>query len=103
VDASENSHGEKPAIVDAVLAKYPISFVLAHDANDSELGGSLIWQMHEHLHNERAHSVQLTGVFIVRDPGGIITKTFIDWFWELNKSQYRYRLKRANLDPSNSI
>jgi transcriptional regulator with XRE-family HTH domain len=99
-NASESPQGRELAIVEAVLAKYPISFVLAHDASDSELGGSLIWQMHEHVSGDHADSVQLTGVFIIRDPLGIITKTFSEWFLELLRSPYRYRLKPANLDPN---
>lgn len=51
VSAGENSHGQRPATVDAVRAKYPISFVVLHDASDSEFGGRLIWQMHEHVYN----------------------------------------------------
>jgi hypothetical protein len=100
VKASETSHGEKLAFVEAVLARYPMSFVLVHNATDSEFGGSLIWQMHEHVHNHRPDSVQLTGVWIIKDPGGIITRTFMGWFVELGRSPIRYRLKSANLDPN---
>jgi len=102
VKASETSHGEKLAFVEAVLARYPISFVLVHDATDSEFGGRLIWQMHEHVHNHRPDSVLLTGVWIIKDPGGIMTRTFSEWFVELGRSPIRYRLKSVNLGPGTS-
>jgi hypothetical protein len=100
VSAGENSHGQKAATVDAVRAKYPISFVVLHDASDSEFGGRLIWQMHEHVYDSkrRMNSVQLTGVFIIRDPDGAIVQTFFEWFEELTKSQDRFRLKSQNLE-----
>jgi len=98
--AGENSHGEKPATVDAVRAKYPISFVLVHDASDREFGGRLIWQMHEHVYSGRSDSVQLTGVFIIKDPEGVMVQTFIEWLDELKKSQDRCRLRSRNLDAS---
>jgi hypothetical protein len=99
VSAGENSHGQKPATVDAVRAKYPISFVVLQDADDRKSGGRLIWQMHEHIYDSEKNigSVQLTGVFIVRDPDGIIVQTFIEWFEELTKSPDRFRLKSQNL------
>ena len=100
VKASEASHGERPTHVDAVPAKYPISFVLAHNATDSEFGGSLILHMTEHVHND---SVQLTGVWIITDPGGIMTRTFMEWFAELGRSPIRYRLKSGNLDPNGEL
>lgn len=104
VSAGENSHGQKPATVDAVRAKYPISFVVLHDADDDEFGGRLIWQMHEHVYDNEAHSgsVQLTGVFIIRDPVGVIVRTFMEWFNELTKSQDRWRLKSQNLIASDA-
>lgn len=99
VSAGDNSHGQKPATVDAVRAKYPISFVVLHDAGDNESGGRLIWQMHEHVYDSKSHdsSMQLTGVFIIRDPEGVIVQTFMEWFGELTKSQDRWRLRNQNL------
>jgi hypothetical protein len=103
VKASETSRGDKLAYVEAVLAKYPISFVLVHDATDSESGGSLIFQMNEHVHNGRPDSVQLTGVWIIKDPNGIMTRTFKDWFVELDRDPARHRLKSGNLDPNGEL
>lgn len=103
VKASETSHGGALAYVEAVLAKYPISWLLAHKATDSEFGGSLILQMNEHVHNDRPDSVQLAGVWIIKDPGGIMTRTFIGMFVELARSSSRYRLKSGNLDPNGEL
>ena len=100
VKASETRRGEKLAYVEAVLAKYPMSWVLVHDATDSEFGGSLIFQVNEHVHNDRSDSVQLTGVWIIKDPSGIMTRTFMEWFVELDRSPVRHRPKSANLDPN---
>jgi hypothetical protein len=98
-NAGENSRGQKLATVDAVRAKYPVSFVILHDANDDHFGGRLIWQMHEHVYDskEQTGSVQLTGVFIIRDPDGIIVPTFMEWFDELTQSKDRWPLRSQNL------
>jgi hypothetical protein len=99
VKAGGNSPGRRAAIVDAVRAKYPISFVVIQNSQDGEYGGRLIWQMNEHLQTHATHpdSVQLTGVFIIHDPEGIMIKTFIEWFEEL-KSSYPHRLTLHNLE-----
>jgi hypothetical protein len=103
VTASETSHGQKLAFVEAVMARYPMPFVLAHDATDGEFGGSVIWQMHEHVPGDRPDSVKLTGVWIIKDPGGVMTRTFTDWFVELDRSPVRYRLTSGNLDPDGEL
>jgi len=61
-------------------------------------GGRLIWQMNEHLQTGAAHpdSVEITGVFIVSDPEGVMTKTFFEWFEELKKAS-PHRLTVHNL------
>lgn len=96
--ATTSSHGRFAAKVEAVRAKYPISFVLVHDADDADFGGRLIWQMHEHVYNERADSVQLTGVLIVTDPKGTMLRPFFDYFEELDRSSARHRLTLSNLE-----
>jgi hypothetical protein len=99
VKADGTSTGRRAAIVDAVRAKYPISFVVAQNPQDGEFGGQLIWQMNEHLQRDAGHpdSVQLTGVFIVKDPEGVMIKTFIEWFEELKRA-YPHRLTIRNLE-----
>jgi hypothetical protein len=99
VSARLNSHGQQLATLEAVRAKYPISFVVLHDSTDSVYGGRLIWQMHEHVYDSGndATFVQLTGVFIVRDPEGIIVKTFMEWYDELDRSEHRWILTSHNL------
>jgi hypothetical protein len=99
VKAGGNSPGRRAAIVDAVPAKYPISFVIVQNPQDGEFGGRLIWQMNEHVQRNATHpdSVRITGVFIVRDPEGIMLRTFVEWFEELKKAN-PYRLTVRNLD-----
>jgi hypothetical protein len=99
VKAGGNSAGRRAAIVDAVRATYPISFVVVQNPQDGEFGGRLIWQMNEHVQSDVAHpdSVQLTGVFIVIDPDGVMIKTFIEWFEELKRA-YPHRLTIRNLE-----
>jgi hypothetical protein len=99
VKAGDNSLGRRAAIVDAVRAKYPISFVVVQNPQDGEFGGRLIWQMNEHLQDDVTHpdSVQLTGVFIAIDPEGVMIRTFIEWFEELKKAN-PHRLTIHNLE-----
>lgn len=99
VKAGGNSPGRRAGIVDAVPAKYPISFVIVQNPQDGEFGGRLIWQMNEHVQDNATHpdSVQITGVFIVRDPEGIMLRTFVEWFEELKKAN-PHRLTLRNLD-----
>lgn len=101
VKAGSNSRGRRAAIVDAVRAKYPISFVVVQNPQDGEYGGRLIWQMNEHLQSGAAHpdSVEITGVFIVSDPEGVMTKTFFEWFEELKKaSPHRLTVQNLQVD-----
>lgn len=99
VTAGGNSPGRRAAIVDAVPAKYPISFVVVQNLQDGEFGGRLIWQMNEHVQRNAPHpdSVQITGVFIVTDPEGVMLRTFAEWFEELKKAN-PHRLTVRNLD-----
>jgi hypothetical protein len=101
VKNGDHSPGRRAAIVDAVRAKYPISFVVIQNPRDGDFGGQLIWQMNEHVHGDAGHhdSVQITGVFIVKDPEGIMLRTFVEWFEELQKAS-PHRLSLHNLDGS---
>lgn len=76
--------------LDAVPAKYPISFVvLKRKAGNGATGGSIIWQINEHVQRngqlEAAH-LQLTGIFIIRNPQGDLADRFLDWFRQCNRN-----------------
>jgi hypothetical protein len=74
-----------------VGAKYPISVVVLKRKNtDGSSGGTIIWQINEHNSGdgvpESAH-LQLTGIFIVKDPRGEVVRHFVDRFRELQRRQ----------------
>jgi hypothetical protein len=92
------TRGKKAATVEAVGARYPTSFVVVRNGDDNPRGGRLIWQMHEHVQDEfgdRADRVELTGVYIIDDPDGLVLGTFWDWFEELTRDE------RLPLNPKN--
>jgi hypothetical protein len=100
LQVSENSPGQRAAVLEAVPAKYPTSYLMVQNKEDGQYGGRLIWQMHEHVPDGvRGDEVQLTGLIIIIDPGGSILRTFVEWFEELRKSTLVYRLTAANLAP----
>ncbi|MFC4466616.1 hypothetical protein ACFPH6_19150 [Streptomyces xiangluensis] len=82
--------------VDAVPAKYPISFVvLKRKAVNGVTGGSIIWQINEHVQRngqlEAAH-LQLTGIFIIRNPQGDLTDRLLDLFQQCNRHSVQLTL-----------
>lgn len=95
----------KEAVLEAVLAKYPTSFVLVQNAADGKYGGRLIWQMHQHVDGqERKDIVELTGIYIVNDPDGILVGTFVRWFNDLRAAQRpRRHLTLANLNGTTPL
>mgnify|MGYP006330551295 FL=1 len=96
---------DEPTMLEATAAKYPTSFVIVKNREDTRYGGRLIWQMHQHVPDlERADKVQLTGVYIVVDPDAVMIGTFVKWFNELTGGERRVPLSLANLngDPLRS-
>ncbi|MEU6143818.1 hypothetical protein ABZ848_26155 [Streptomyces sp. NPDC047081] len=77
--------------LDAVTAKYPISFVVVKRRNtDGGTGGSIIWQVNEHIPVNglpESANFQLTGIAIVKDSRGDVVRHFLDWFKELQRGQ----------------
>jgi hypothetical protein len=103
LEPSGNSRGQEAALLEAVPARYPTSYLLVQNKEDLPYGGRLIWQMHEHVDSgERGDEVQLTGLFVVVDPRGLMLRTFVEWFQELRKLTPTHRLTLQNLeeDPS---
>ncbi|MEV5477571.1 hypothetical protein ACWDR2_04840 [Streptomyces sp. NPDC003631] len=91
VGLTANAPGQE-ASLDAVKAKYPISFVVVKRKNNGSVGGTIIWQVNEHIQvgalAETGH-FQLTGIAIVEDTKGDVTDHFIDWFKELQRGGHR--------------
>lgn len=86
VDAPGNLVG-----LNAVAAKYPISFVvLKRKEGNGNAGGSIIWQINEHIQRdgqpEAAH-LQLTGIFIIKNPQGDVVASFLDWYEKCNEGR----------------
>ncbi|WP_328493330.1 hypothetical protein OHS59_11660 [Streptomyces sp. NBC_00414] len=77
--------------LDAVTAKYPISFVVVRRRNtDGSAGGAIIWQVNEHIQGNglpESANFQLTGIAIVKDSKGDVVRHFLDWFKELQRGQ----------------
>ncbi|MGW0632740.1 hypothetical protein [Streptomyces sp. NPDC002758] len=76
--------------MDAVPARYPISFVvLKRKGANGETGGSIIWQIDEHIqrngHAEAARQ-RIAGIFVIKNPQGDLVKCFLDWFTQCNRS-----------------
>lgn len=90
--------------LDAVPARYPISFVLLKTPE----GSYLIWQMNEHIphspdinnHPIEEEKVRLAGVFIISDPDEQITQYFERWFNELANSIERTPITPDQLKKS---
>ncbi|MEE4546135.1 hypothetical protein V2S66_29735 [Streptomyces sp. V4-01] len=77
--------------LDAVTAKYPMSFVVVKRKNNGRnTGGTIILQVNEHIPvngvPESAH-FQLTGIHIVEDTKGDVVNHYLDWFRELQHGQ----------------
>lgn len=77
--------------LDAVTAKYPMSFVVVKRKNtERNTGGTIILQVNEHIPvngiPETAH-FQLTGIHIIEDTKGDVVNHYLDWFKELQHAQ----------------
>jgi uncharacterized protein len=91
-------------LLEAVPARYPMSFVLITTPD----GSYLIWQMNEHVpHSQESNGhltdddkVRLAGVFIISDPDEEITTHFERWFNELANSVERTTVKLEQLQKS---
>jgi hypothetical protein len=77
--------------LDAVIAKYPMSFVVVRRKNNGRsTGGTVILQVNEHIPlNGRVESAhfQLTGIHIIEDSKGHVVNHYLDWFKELQHGQ----------------
>ncbi|MFG1807502.1 hypothetical protein [Streptomyces sp. NPDC049040] len=77
--------------LDAVTAKYPMSFVVVKRKDtERNAGGTIILQVNEHIPvnglPESAH-FQLTGIHIIEDTKGDVVNHYLDWFKELQHGQ----------------
>ena len=79
--------------IGVVPAKYPISFVVVTNNNDTNY---LIWQMHEHV--DGSDAIRLTGIFLIIDPDEQLVKYFKEWFNILASNQNYLALKSSYLN-----
>jgi hypothetical protein len=68
--------------LEEVPATIPTSFVLVKHGQ----GGEVIWQIHRH-NPEVPDAMQILGIFIIRDPDGIVIPHFVNWFQVIDSRQ----------------
>lgn len=82
--------------LDRVNARYPITFVVIENKNDTSY---LIWQINEHISllNGVSDALRLKGVFLIVDPDQQIIKYFKSWFNQISNNETLQPIKLSEL------
>jgi hypothetical protein len=96
VEMRDKGSANRLVLLDQVPAKYPISFVIVSNHNDSSY---LIWQVNEHVISETrpTDALKLRGVFLITDPDEQIIQYFKGWFSEISNSPMRKAVQQKDI------
>jgi len=96
VKMRDKGSSSRPVLLDQVPAKYPVSFVIVSNHNDSSY---LIWQVNEHVVSkaEPTDALKLRGVFLIADPDEQIIQYFKGWFSEISNSPMRKAVQQKDI------
>jgi len=96
VKMRDKGNSSRPVLLDQVPAKYPVSFVIVSNHNDSSY---LIWQVNEHVISKAGptDALKLRGVFLITDPDEQIIQYFKGWFSEISNSPMRKAVQQKDI------